>query len=283
MPPPTPVEKLGGQPRLRLLAQDSPDVRVSLLGPEVDEPAGSRLDLAIRERYDGRHTAEVVLDPELTWRLQACALGLAVPEADAANRQGRAGGEAQRATLRGVDVVVLTGQAMLTEAWWRHRASGHLVMPPGDWMSSWSEPRKAWLRAHCAPVGPPTVAELAASLRGLTAEVKDEVGAHLLFYNCSPIDPSDDVFNYHRRPETMVERIRKLNLLLLKLSVVTGISIIDVERVVATLGMAEVPERLCYSERAAAAIGEEVLRVLDDIGFFEVRPLLLQVGSRGSS
>jgi hypothetical protein len=280
MTPARPVEKMGGQPRLRLLAQDSPDVRDSLLGVGAVEPASSRLDQAIRERYDGRYTAEVVLDADLAWRLQTVALGLESVDAEPAHGQGSAPGGSPPAALRGADVVVLSGQTMLTEPWWRHRASGQLVTPPRDWNRSGKEPRQAWLRAHCRPVDAPAVGELSACLRGMTAAAKDQVGAHLLFYNCSPIDPSDQVFNYYRRPETMVERIRKLNLTLLKLSMETGISIIDVERVVAELGAAEVPTRLRYTDRAAEAIRDEVVRVLDDIGFFELRPLLMQIGSR---
>ena len=76
--------------------------------------------------------------------------------------------------------------------------------------------------------------------------------------------------------------IQQLNLAVMELSVLDGISVIDVDRIVAELGGREhVQEFLSYSPDARAAIRDELVRVLEEYGFFEPRPLLLQVGRRG--
>jgi hypothetical protein len=65
----------------------------------------------------------------------------------------------------------------------------------------------------------------------------------------------------------------------MELSVREGISVIDVERLVAEHGASRhVLQAGRYSPQVNQAICQELLRVLEDIGFFEDRPLVMQVG-----
>lgn len=102
---------------------------------------------------------------------------------------------------------------------------------------------------------------------------------HVLIFNCSSIDPADNVHTYYGIEDTLCLRIQRLNLTLMKLSAREGISIIDVDRVVGRIGGSRhVPKALQYSRQAYSAVASEFLRVIEDIGFFENRPLVAQAG-----
>lgn len=115
----------------------------------------------------------------------------------------------------------------------------------------------------------------------LIQAVKQRVGAHVIVYNCSSVDLSDNIHNYFGRPDTFSVRVHRFNLALMRLSTLEGISIIDVERLVGQLaGERHVTAPLNYSVETYEAMCQEFLRVLEDIGFFEKRPLVLQIGQR---
>ena len=117
------------------------------------------------------------------------------------------------------------------------------------------------------------------NLARLIRAVKARLGAHVLICNVSTVDPEDQVHNHHGRPDTWALRAHKFNLTLMELSVEEGISVIDVERLVAEHGASRhVLQAGRYSPQVNQAICQELLRVLEDIGFFEERPLVMQVG-----
>lgn len=116
----------------------------------------------------------------------------------------------------------------------------------------------------------------------LIRRLKQQADAHVTLCNCSSVDLDDNVANYHGQSgDTFSVRVHRFNLALMKLSELEGISIIDVERLVAQLGGEHhVPGRLSYSREAHKAICREFLRVMEDIGFFENRPLVMQIGRK---
>ncbi len=58
-----------------------------------------------------------------------------------------------------------------------------------------------------------------------------------------------------------------------------GVSVVDVDRVIANVGGSDtVTGPLEYAAAAQTAIAEDLGYVLGDIGFFERRPLVAQVG-----
>jgi hypothetical protein len=156
---------------------------------------------------------------------------------------------------------------------WRHRQSDYLayappgICPPTD---------------HFERAGQLSAARSQENLRRLIAAVKERLDAHVLVFNCSSIDPDDNVHNYHGREDTTALHIHRLNLALMELSCQEGISIIDVERLISEMGGERHVVAPCrYSDEAYEAVGQEFLRVLADIGFFEPRPLIMQIGQRG--
>jgi hypothetical protein len=112
--------------------------------------------------------------------------------------------------------------------------------------------------------------------------VKERLDAHVLVHNASTVEPGDQVHNYHGREDTWALRVHQFNMALMELSVWEGISFIDVERLVAEHGAyRHVRQPGRYSAEVYEAIRREFRRVLEDIGFFEDRPLVMQVGRKG--
>ncbi len=111
--------------------------------------------------------------------------------------------------------------------------------------------------------------------------IKEKVGAHVLITNVSTVDTTDRTYNYHGHAEEPVPlRIQRLDLMLIGVSNETGISIVDVDRLVAEMGAAgHVGAAGEYDDVASARIAAEIVRIIDDYGFFDDRPLLAQVGA----
>ncbi len=166
---------------------------------------------------------------------------------------------------------------------WKHREHGYRFCPPPGWEQEWSPRQKLWLQERFSPLGRVEVDAFKENLTKLIRTVKERWGAHVVVLNGSTLDPGDRTYNYREIRETLALRIHKFNRALMEISVLEGISIVDVDRLIAELGGGRhVLQPLRYSADAHAAICREFLRILEDIGFFENRPLVMQVGYRGN-
>ncbi len=131
----------------------------------------------------------------------------------------------------------------------------------------------------------PAVTEevLAALQEDLVAAITaiKELGAHILVANVSTFDPGDATTNYHGlAPEPFALRAHRLDLMLVGVSHTNGISVIDVDRLLAEHGAASVVRRPAhYNAEGCSIIADEVVRILEDYGFFDDRPLVAQVGA----
>jgi hypothetical protein len=129
-----------------------------------------------------------------------------------------------------------------------------------------------------------SAAEASARYESVMAELAGlvkESGAHLIVFNASSFDPVDTTSCYSGVDDTPALFIQQLNRSLIRLSVLDGLSIIDADRLISEIGgQTHVDEVLVYSAHACDLLGEELVRVLDDYGFFDDRPLLAQVGRR---
>lgn len=130
----------------------------------------------------------------------------------------------------------------------------------------------------------PDVLEGVASETFLTSatsaiDAMKEHACHVLTLNASTIDPTQVVSNYHEIEEPFTRVAQRLDLALLELSISLGISIIDADRILAELGAAEhVLGPLDYSTAASEALCAETVRIMEDYGFFERRPVMAQIG-----
>jgi hypothetical protein len=126
-----------------------------------------------------------------------------------------------------------------------------------------------------------TAAQFADAAERLISKVRDRSGPHLAWFTASTVDP-DGGDAYRTRPERFALRALRFDAELVRISRARGVALIDADRIVAELGGADhVVAPLRYSPAASEALAEETVRVLDDIGFFEPRPLVEQIGAGG--
>jgi len=166
------------------------------------------------------------------------------------------------------DAVVLSLQPDVYFHMARHRSAG-FVFHPENWRA-WSDADRQWLRATFEPAPLLDVATSMRHLEAVVARLRAQRDVPVLVYNLSSVVPGDTVHNYAGLGETLSLRIRRYNLALCELSQRIGISVIDVDAIVAQVGVAnaKLDARHLRAE-GARRVAAEVVRVLDDLGCFD--------------
>lgn len=137
-----------------------------------------------------------------------------------------------------------------------------------------------WSGARGLRSGPDVRDEFSQALEHVIGEAQAR-GATVLALNESTFDPDGPPVSYRESGETAALLLHRLNAVLIEHSMAYGISILDVDRVLAVDGAAERVKRLgSYTEQGSVVIREELLRVLEDYGFFDDRPILEQIGRK---
>lgn len=169
------------------------------------------------------------------------------------------------------DAVVLSLQPDLYFRMARHRGEGFLFHPEGR--RGWSQEDQRWLRDEFEISPLPDAAASMRSLEAVVARLRARSGVPVLVYNLSSVVPGDTVHSYAGLGETLSLRIRRFNLALCELSQRIGISVIDVDAIVAQAGVAvaKLDARHLRAE-GARRVAAEVVRVLGDLGCFDGPP-----------
>ncbi|NNF65201.1 MAG: SGNH/GDSL hydrolase family protein [Acidimicrobiia bacterium] len=126
-------------------------------------------------------------------------------------------------------------------------------------------------------------AEFRTNMLEVIGTIKARYDARIMAFNASTFDPEDTTTTFFKIDSPYPLRIHELDLEIMRLSIDEGISIIDVDRLMAELGAGKhVPKVMELSPRAQDVVAEEFMRVVKDYGFFENRPLLAQIGKKAS-
>jgi lysophospholipase L1-like esterase len=166
------------------------------------------------------------------------------------------------------DAVVLTIQPDVTNTLMRHKSDGYLLYPNDT--QSWSLQDRAWLNTEFDYLPQLPVETAMDNLRAVIERIRAARDVPVLIYNMSPVIPGDMVHCYMGLGETFATRIKRFNLALTDLSQESGISIIDVETLLARRGIDAVKLDVTHlTAEGYALIAEEVVRVLADYGVFE--------------
>jgi lysophospholipase L1-like esterase len=98
-------------------------------------------------------------------------------------------------------------------------------------------------------------------------KIRERNEAPILIYNMSPVTPGEMIHCHQGFDDVYSSRIRRFNLGLIELSEKTGISIIDVDSLLARKGTDALKvDTLHLKPEAYELIAAEVVRVLDDLG-----------------
>ena len=172
---------------------------------------------------------------------------------------------ASRLFEAGSDIVCLSIQPDVMNGLACHRGDGHLLYLDGA--ANWDATDRQRLARDYGPVTPLTPDESMANLAAIAARLRDCGDPAILIFNMSPIVPWERVHNHRGLPESLSHRIRRFNLALVELSRQTGISIVDVDSVLAREGAARLKvDVVQLSADGCRLVAEEVVRILADLG-----------------
>ncbi|MDE2410786.1 MAG: SGNH/GDSL hydrolase family protein [Sphingomonadales bacterium] len=165
------------------------------------------------------------------------------------------------------DAIVLSILPDVASTLLRHEEEGFLFYPAD--VALWPDAERRWLVENFEQVGLVSVEESMASLAAAVDRLREMQDIPILVYNMSPVIPGDRVHCYLGLDETYGTRIRRFNLALVELSQALGISIVDVEGVVARKGADLMKiDAMHLTPEGYKCVAEEVVRVLDDLGVF---------------
>jgi hypothetical protein len=262
--------------RVKLFAKGNVDVYDSL--------HSSRIGGAVR--WNGVNEALKVSHPGVTIRVRhetaprsdamAEASGQAPPEAAGIDRLlGSFPVASQFSTAMfttDAEVIVLSILTdVLVSSLYRHRKLGFALLA-GD-CEVWPAADRAWLEREFVRQPRLEPEESMRHFERLIARIRGASEAPILIYNLSPIMPGDDVHCYAGLDETFPRRIRRFNNALADLSARTGISIVDVDRIIARAGADRTKLDIYHlTPEGYALVAAEVVRILDDLGVLDREP-----------
>jgi hypothetical protein len=114
--------------------------------------------------------------------------------------------------------------------------------------------------------------------------VAKAAGTTVVAVNGSTVDPDDHVFSYQGAGCTPPLAVHQLDLELIRLSMLDGISVLDVDRIVAEKGgAATVAALFDYRRPVIEGILDELAMILEEYGWFDDRPILVQRGQRSAA
>ncbi|MDE2570877.1 MAG: SGNH/GDSL hydrolase family protein [Sphingomonadales bacterium] len=172
-----------------------------------------------------------------------------------------------------VDAVVLSILPDVAATLLRHKREGFLFYPADT--AQWSEDERIWLRANFEHTGFSSVDQSMQNLASVVERLREARDVPVLVYNMSPIIPGDLVHCHLGLDESYSTRIRRFNLALIELSQAIGISIVDLDAIVAREGANRMKvDAMHLTPEGYRQVAREVVRILDDLGVLEGEPVL---------
>lgn len=166
------------------------------------------------------------------------------------------------------DAIVLSVQSDVASGMMRHKTEGYFFYPSEA--PSWPATGKTWLNAEFEPLKRLSVSDSMTNLAAIVDRIRTTSEAPILIYNLSPIIPLETIHCYLGISETLSTRIRRFNLGLAELSEQTGVSIVDVDSIVARHGADALKiDAMHLTPKGYELVAKEVVRILDDLGLLE--------------
>ena len=163
-----------------------------------------------------------------------------------------------------VDAVILSLQPDIATNLVRHRQEGWLFQAAHA--ESWPAEDQAWLRAAFEPLPMLDVATAMANLERIVAACQAQAEVPVLVYNLSAAVPGELVHCHLGLEDSQATRIRRFNLGLVELSQRTGISVVDVDALVARHGADRLLlDSFHLTPEGCRLVAGEVARVLEDV------------------
>lgn len=168
------------------------------------------------------------------------------------------------------DAYVLTIQPDIAVHLWRDRDDGTLLM--AHELQDWTAADRRWFESRYEPTGYLDPEASMENFAAIVARLRERSDAPILVYNVSSVVPGDRAHCLAGHGETLATRIRRFDLALAGLSERTGVSIVDVDAIVARGGADRLKlDAYHLNADGCRLVAEEVVRVLDELGAFAAR------------
>jgi hypothetical protein len=257
------------EPRLKLFVKGNVDVHDSLHSCRIDgRVVWNGVNEVVRPRYPG---VTLRLRHEISTGFRAIleADGITPDEvAERAHLQGaywNLGQYSNAIFAAEADAIVLSIQADVQAPSFRHRRDGYLFC--ADDLARWPDDHKRWLAEAFEPVGPPDVAKSMDAFEQLYRRLRRHSDAPVLVFNMSSVVPGERLHCFQGLEGILSTQIRRYNLALIDLSEALGISVIDVDGVLARAGAERLQvDPVHLTAEGYRLVAEDVVRVLADLG-----------------
>lgn len=146
----------------------------------------------------------------------------------------------------------------------RHNQGGFLFYPADS--DKWAAADRDWLRSDFTRLDLLDVDTSMQNLRTMIDRIREHSEAPILVYNVSPIVPGETVHCLQGLGETYATRCRRFNLGLAGISEDLGISIVDVDSILARAGADRLKiDAMHLTPEGYQLVAEEVARILVDL------------------
>lgn len=165
------------------------------------------------------------------------------------------------------DAFVFSLQPDVMTALVRHRRDGYLLYPHDR--EKWPGDDQRRLAEEFTPASFLDVEQSMRNISEIVTRMRANTDAPILIYNMSAVVLGESVRCYTGLPEVLSTRIRRFNLGLTELSRETGVSVIDVDRIVACGGADRLKlDTLHLTAEGCRAVAGDVVDALDELNCF---------------
>jgi lysophospholipase L1-like esterase len=163
------------------------------------------------------------------------------------------------------DVFVLSIQPDIAAGLVRSNQESYLFYPNDA--STWSAGDRAWLGSEFSYAGLLSADESAECTLKIIDRIRETSDAPILIYNVSSFIPGENIHCYQFIGPTLSSRIKHFNNNLIEISEKSGISIVDVDRLVSGYGAEALKiDGMHLNAKGYELVSREVVRILSDVG-----------------
>jgi hypothetical protein len=147
----------------------------------------------------------------------------------------------------------------------RHKQKGFLFYPAE--VEKWSVADRDWLKSDFTRLELLDIETSMRNLRAIIDRIRQRSEAPILVYNVSSVVPGETVHCLQGLGEIYSTRCRRFNLGLAEISEEVGISIVDVDSIIARAGVDKLKiDAMHLTADGYRLVAEEVVRILVDLG-----------------
>lgn len=165
------------------------------------------------------------------------------------------------------DAIILSIQGETATKLHRNTEKGYQFYPANS--QTWNRQDREWLKSSFVHTDLLDVCRSMQFLAKIIERIRSRRDVPILIYNVSSIVPGEILYNYQGMGETFSTRCKRFNLALEDLSRETGVSIVDVDTIIARSGADALKiDAMHLTPQGYRLVAEEVVRILVELDVF---------------